>query len=125
MLDERQSQVRDHTHGPLLVLAVAGSGKTTSVIHRAAHRVGDGVPPDEMLLLTFSRKAAAEMRDRLGGLLDTVSGRSAATGTGAKEYRQRDVRMTVYHTLPGLFSRCEAGLGSCDQAQRRGFHALS
>ncbi len=88
MLDERQSQVRDHTHGPLLVLAVAGSGKTTSVIHRAAHRVGDGVPPDEMLLLTFSRKAAAEMRDRLGGLLDTVSGRSAATGTGAKEYRQ-------------------------------------
>ncbi|GAA3252294.1 ATP-dependent DNA helicase [Streptomyces lavendulae subsp. grasserius] len=61
----------DHTRGPLLVLAGPGTGKTTTLIEAAAARVEAGVDPARVLILTFSRKAAVELRDRaalrLGG----------------------------------------------------------
>lgn len=71
MLDAAQRAVVDHTRGPLLVLAGPGTGKTTTLIEAAAARVEAGVDPARVLILTFSRKAAVELRDRaalrLGG----------------------------------------------------------
>src|SRR5262245_64933673 len=50
--------------GPLLVIAGAGSGKTNTLAHRAAHLIVNGADPGRILLLTFSRRAAAEMERR-------------------------------------------------------------
>jgi DNA helicase-2/ATP-dependent DNA helicase PcrA len=66
--------------GPLLVIAGAGSGKTNTLAHRVAHLVFTGVDPQRILLLTFSRRAAAEMERRAGQLLRRVFG-AATTRT--------------------------------------------
>ncbi|MGW0366020.1 ATP-dependent helicase [Streptomyces sp. NPDC002990] len=71
VLDAAQQAVVDHTAGPLLVLAGPGTGKTTTLVEAAAARVEAGTDPARILILTFSRKAAVELRDRaalrLGG----------------------------------------------------------
>src|ERR1700682_4624782 len=51
--------------GPLLIIAGAGSGKTNTLAHRVAHLIVNGVDPRRILLLTFSRRAAAEMARRV------------------------------------------------------------
>ena len=69
MLNQAQSQVVQHRKGALLVLAGAGTGKTRTLTHRFASLVAEGVQPERILLLTFTRKAAAEMNERAGKLL--------------------------------------------------------
>jgi len=65
-LDEAQQRVVDHKGGPLLVLAGPGTGKTTTIVEAVADRIERrGADPDRILVLTFSRKAAAELRDRI------------------------------------------------------------
>ena len=60
--------------GPLLVIAGAGSGKTSTLAYRVAHMVANGADPHRILLLTFSRRAAAEMERRVGQVLMRVLG---------------------------------------------------
>ena len=64
----------DEGLGPLLVIAGAGSGKTDTIAHRVAHLVFSGADPQRILLLTFSRRAAAEMERRAGRILNRVLG---------------------------------------------------
>ncbi|WP_416968379.1 ATP-dependent helicase [Streptomyces sp. 4F14] len=64
-LDAAQRAVVDHTTGPLLVLAGPGTGKTTTLVESVAARVAGGGDPARILVLTFSRKAAVELRDRM------------------------------------------------------------
>ncbi|MFK0167381.1 ATP-dependent helicase [Streptomyces sp. NPDC090306] len=64
-LDAAQRAVVDHTEGPLLVLAGPGTGKTTTLVESVAARVARGQDPERLLVLTFSRKAAVELRDRM------------------------------------------------------------
>jgi DNA helicase-2/ATP-dependent DNA helicase PcrA len=58
--------------GPLLVIAGAGTGKTSTLAHRAAHLIVTGTPPERILLLTFTRHAATEMRKRAQRILSAV-----------------------------------------------------
>ncbi len=65
VLDEQQRAVVEHRDGPLLVLAGPGTGKTTTLVEAVVARIEEGVSPDAILALTFSRKAAEQLRDRV------------------------------------------------------------
>ncbi|MDQ7032321.1 MAG: ATP-dependent helicase [Desulfonauticus sp.] len=69
-LNPAQLKAVTHTHGPLLVIAGAGSGKTRTIVYRLAYLVEKGVFPAEILLLTFTRKAASEMLFRAENILE-------------------------------------------------------
>ena len=75
-LNEAQATAVEVAKGPLLILAGAGSGKTKTLTHRIAHLIAnEGIWPNQILAVTFTNKAAKEMRDRLGKLLDQDSSR--------------------------------------------------
>ncbi|MFJ2439160.1 MULTISPECIES: ATP-dependent helicase [unclassified Streptomyces] len=79
LLDAAQRRVVDHRSGPLLVLAGPGTGKTTTLVESVAARVGRGADPERILVLTFSRKAAVELRDRMAVRLGGRRGPQATT----------------------------------------------
>ena len=65
-MDEAQRRVVEHKTGPALVMAGAGAGKTRTIVARVVRMLERGTPPSEILCLTFTRRAANEMRNRIG-----------------------------------------------------------
>ncbi|MFC7885179.1 UvrD-helicase domain-containing protein [Streptomyces sp. NPDC057376] len=78
-LDAAQRAVVDHRSGPLLVLAGPGTGKTTTLVESVADRIARGGDPERILVLTFSRKAAVELRDRMALRLGAARAPRATT----------------------------------------------
>ncbi|WP_347556687.1 ATP-dependent helicase [Robbsia sp. KACC 23696] len=81
---------------PLLVIAGAGTGKTATLAHRVANLLDHGVPPDQVLLLTFSRRAAVEMTRRVDRLLARAAvERAKLTGASVRRAAQVSQRDTL------------------------------
>ncbi|MET7799103.1 ATP-dependent DNA helicase [Streptomyces decoyicus] len=100
VLDAAQRAVVDHRHGPLLVLAGPGTGKTTTLVESVARRVRAGADPERILVLTFSRKAAVELRDRLAARLTDPEGQpDGATGSGSGGPRAGIPQATTFHSF--------------------------
>ncbi|MGY4952459.1 ATP-dependent helicase [Streptomyces nigrescens] len=99
-LDAAQRAVVDHRHGPLLVLAGPGTGKTTTLVESVARRVRAGDDPERILVLTFSRKAAVELRDRLAARLAALEGQpDGRPGTAAGGRRAGIPQATTFHSF--------------------------
>lgn len=77
-LNAEQQLAVAHDDSPLLIIAGAGTGKTQTLVHRVAHLIERGTPPGKILLLTFTRRAAAEMLRRVDGLLGQIANRRPA-----------------------------------------------
>ena len=81
-LNPEQRAAAKHGEGPLLVVAGAGTGKTATLVHRVAWMIATGVDPGRILLLTFTRRAAAEMLRRADGVLRQFRRAQAAQAQG-------------------------------------------
>ncbi|WP_197084459.1 ATP-dependent helicase [Saccharothrix sp. ST-888] len=92
VLDEYQQAVAEHAGGPLLVLAGPGTGKTTTLVEAVARRIERGTDPERILVLTFSRKAAMELRDRMTARLGSGGPVPQAAGAGLRSPQATGLR---------------------------------
>jgi DNA helicase II / ATP-dependent DNA helicase PcrA len=113
-LNAQQRQAVEHGLGgevpPLLVIAGAGSGKTDTLAHRVAHLLANGVDPSRVLLLTFSRRAAAEMIRRVERVARRVMGAAAQAMTASLEWAG------TFHGIGARLLREHAGAIGLDPA---------
>lgn len=105
-LNPEQRAAAEHGDSPLLIIAGAGSGKTTTLVHRVAHLIASGVDPQRILLLTFTRRAAQMMTERTRKLVgDTadLSGLWSGTfhGTSVRLLRvfSQSIGLPTYFTV--------------------------
>ncbi|MGZ4391987.1 MAG: ATP-dependent helicase, partial [Gaiellaceae bacterium] len=108
-LNDEQCAAVTHQGGPLLILAGAGTGKTSTLTSRCAWLVEQGVPPERVLLLTFTRRAAREMVARARALLSSNAAGSIVGGT----FHSVAYRLIAAHAgaleLPPRFGVLDAG----------------
>ena len=93
-LNEKQKEAVLYTDGPLLIVAGAGAGKTKTITHRIIHLIHKGVDPRSILAVTFTNKAAKEMRDRVMTMLeDKEHGVNAPEQSGSAPF------VSTFHSL--------------------------
>ncbi|MEU0152741.1 ATP-dependent helicase [Micromonospora fulviviridis] len=121
--DPVQAEVVAHTDGPMLVVGGPGTGKTGTLVEAVAARVAEGVDPEHVLVLTFGRRGATELRHRIeariaGDAEPPKSGRAAGsppTASGTAIRPARVVREPLVRTFPayafGLLRRAAAERG--------------
>ena len=80
-LNPEQKEAVLQIEGPLLVLAGAGTGKTRVITSRIAHMIEGGIPPEQIAGMTFTNKAAAEMRERVAAMVPGSAADKVTLGT--------------------------------------------
>jgi DNA helicase-2/ATP-dependent DNA helicase PcrA len=128
-LNAEQGAAATHAEGPLLIIAGAGTGKTRTLVYRVAHLIDRGVPPERILLLTFTRRAAQEMLGRAERLVGSASTRvqgGTFHATGHRLLRQfgpeaglaRDFSIMDQGDSEDLIQLARANLGYGKQEKR-------
>jgi DNA helicase-2/ATP-dependent DNA helicase PcrA len=97
-LNPSQREVAHSKEKHVVVLAGAGTGKTAAIVHKVAHLVRSGVHRREVMMITFTRKAAGEMQKRISALIGDVP----------KESREDTMLVGTYHALASLLIRRDA-----------------
>lgn len=108
-LNAAQKEAVETLDGPLLILAGAGSGKTKTLTHRIANLIKHGVNPNNILAVTFTNKAAKEMRDRLFRILTPGVPKDAEAPRSFMPY------MGTFHGICVKILRIEADAASLDK----------
>ena len=98
-LNEKQREAAEAIAGPVIVLAGAGSGKTKTLITRMAHLIQNGVEPSSILAVTFTNKAAAEMKHRVHSVLSNLQHRSWSGGQWAQPWMGFSAQMPEVSTF--------------------------
>ena len=106
-LNDKQTEAVRAVNGPVLILAGAGSGKTRALIHRIAYLIASGVRPENILAVTFTNRAAGEMKERIQKLLSTIP--------YALNPKPSPVWMGTFHSICLKILRNEAGRISYDR----------
>ncbi|HEY2437499.1 MAG TPA: ATP-dependent helicase [Solirubrobacteraceae bacterium] len=104
-LNPEQRAAATHCGGPLLILAGAGTGKTTTLSARVAWLIAQGTPPERILLLTFTRRAAREMLERVATMTGPGGGARARNGSASAKSR---VLGGTFHSVAHRFVRLHA-----------------
>ncbi len=98
-LNEQQRAAATHGSDPLLIVAGAGTGKTTTLAHRVASLIIQGTDPRRILLLTFTRRAAAEMMRRVDAILYRLKQAELAAPAGRRRIATRGVVSGTFHAV--------------------------
>lgn len=104
-LNEKQNQAVRHREGPLLIVAGAGTGKTTTLAHRVAFQIASGVDPSRLLLLTYTRRAAAEMLRRVETILRRMAHAGEPSGRHRRQIARKVCGGTFHAVASGLLRR--------------------
>ncbi|MFA5778007.1 MAG: UvrD-helicase domain-containing protein [Candidatus Paceibacterota bacterium] len=104
-LNNEQREAALHTKGPLLIVAGAGAGKTKTITHRIINLIKEGISPDKILAVTFTNKAAKEMRERIMSALDRENARERtlgrSDGDGQRKFSTENFRGESESTFSG------------------------
>ncbi|HUF34136.1 MAG TPA: UvrD-helicase domain-containing protein [Acidimicrobiales bacterium] len=109
-LNPDQAEAVGHGEGPLLVVAGAGSGKTRVLTHRIAHLIANGTSPFEILAITFTNKAADEMKSRVAALVGPVAAKMWVSTFHAACVRilRRDGKVLGYPSSFTIYDQADA-----------------
>ncbi len=104
-LNEQQRAAATHGRDPLLIVAGAGTGKTTTLAHRVAYQIASGVNPARILLLTFTRRAANEMVRRVDGILRQMNQLADKLGTATGRFSGQRLWGGTFHAIAARLLR--------------------
>jgi DNA helicase-2/ATP-dependent DNA helicase PcrA len=89
-LNKEQKEAALHTKGPLLIVAGAGAGKTKTITHRIVNLIKEGVSPEKILAVTFTNKAAKEMRERIINAISEFDSKNAGQNVLGRTFGRSD-----------------------------------